>query len=222
MHANRLFRETDKTRLAARWGAHPLATLIAIKSGRPIVGHAPVIFDRDSEGWRLRFHLAAANPLVAAIAAHGEALAVGRGPDAYISPDWYGAPDQVPTWNYLAVECEGPTRAIDEAALVVLLDDLSAQEEARLAPKKPWTREKMIPSVLDRMLKAIVGFEMRPTRFEGVTKLGQNKPQAQRNAAAEALGDHPIAALMRKPAVQPDRSNIAAEISATTRKPSDS
>jgi transcriptional regulator len=222
MHANRLFRETDKTRLALRFRAHPFATLIATKDGRPIAGHAPIVIDRDAEGWRLRFHLAAANPLVAAIAANGEALALGLGGDAYISPDWYGAPDQVPTWNYLSVECEGPTRAVDEAALVAILDDLSAQEEARLAPKKPWTREKMTPSVFDRMLKAIVGFEMRPSRFEGVTKLGQNKPEAQRIAAAAALGDQPVAALMRDPTAQSERARIAAEISATIEKPSDS
>jgi transcriptional regulator len=222
MHANRLFRETDKARLAARLRAHPFATLIAVKDGRPLAGHAPVVIDRDGEGWRLRFHLAISNPLVSAIGASGEALAIGLGGDAYISPDWYGAPDQVPTWNYLSVECEGPTRAIDDMALVALLDDLSAQEEARLAPKKPWTRGKMTPSVFAGMLKAIVGFEMRPTRFEGVTKLGQNKPEAQRRAAAAALGAHPIAALMADPTAQSERANAAIETSETIEKPSDS
>ena len=65
------------------------------------------------------------------------------GPDAYISPDWYGTPDQVPTWNYLAVEAEGPLRRLDEDELTQLLDDLSAEHEARLAPKPAWTRAKM-------------------------------------------------------------------------------
>jgi predicted FMN-binding regulatory protein PaiB len=41
---------------------------------------------------------------------------------------------------------------------------------------------------------------MRPTRFEGVTKLGQNKPEAQRRAAAAAPGTHQIAAMMADPA----------------------
>ena len=54
------------------------------------------------------------------------------GPDAYVSPDWYGAADQVPTWNYLSVEAEGPVAAMDEAGLVDLLDRLSAQEAGAL------------------------------------------------------------------------------------------
>ena len=66
--------------------------------------------------------------------------------DAYVSPDWYESADQVPTWNYVTVEAEGPIVALDEAGLVTLLDDLSAQEEARLAPKPPWTRRRCRPA----------------------------------------------------------------------------
>ena len=30
-----------------------------------------------------------------------------EGPEGYISPDWYGVADQVPTWNYVAVHLVG-------------------------------------------------------------------------------------------------------------------
>ena len=96
---------------------------------------------------RLRFHVARGNRAAAALDG-ARALVSCLGPDAYISPDWYGTPDQVPTWNYLAVEAEGPLRRLDETSCAPLLDDLSAEHEARLAPKPAWTRAKMSPGPL--------------------------------------------------------------------------
>ena len=117
--------------------------------------------------------------------------------DAYISPDWYESADQVPTWNYVSIEAEGSVIALDDAGLVALLDDLSAQEEARLAPKPAWTRGKMSPGRFEAMTRAIIGARLTIERLEGTTKLSQNKSETDRAAVAAALGDHPIAALVR-------------------------
>ena len=81
---------------------------------------------------------------------------------------------------------------------MALLDDLSAQEEARLAPKPPWTRHKMSPGRFETMTRAIVGARMRVERLEGTTKLSQNKDEADRAGVIAALGDHPIARRMRE------------------------
>ena len=35
-----------------------------------------------------------------------------NGADAYVSPDWYVSPDQVPTWLYQAVHLTGPVRTL--------------------------------------------------------------------------------------------------------------
>ncbi len=87
--------------------------------------------------------------------------------------------------------------ALDEAGLVALLDDLSAQEEGRLAPKPPWTRGKMSPGRFEAMTRAIIGARMTVERLEGTTKLSQNKDAADRAGVIGALGDHPIAQRMR-------------------------
>lgn len=86
---------------------------------------------------------------------------------------------------------------LDEAGLVNLLDDLAAQEEARLAPKPPWTRTKMSPGRFDRMTRAIVGARMTIERLEGIIKLSQDKSQADRMGVIAALGSHSIARRMR-------------------------
>jgi transcriptional regulator len=183
MHPAKPFRETDPERLAVLVADVGLALIIGVADGRPLVAHAPVLL----AGRRLRFHLSRANPLAAALEAHPHALAVITGPQAYVSPDWYGLADQVPTWNYLLAEIEGPLRRLDDAEATALLDDLSAVFEARLAPKPPWTRAKMSPGRFEAMLGGITAFEMTVERLEGVRKLGQNKPPEAQAALAEAL-----------------------------------
>lgn len=147
----------------------------------------------------VQFHLSNGNALTKYL--HGtEAVIVVNGPDAYISPDWYEGADQVPTWNYISVELEGPVRKMDREGLVALLDDLSAVREAELAPKKPWTRDKMDPSKFDKMAGAITGFEMEIRGWRPTFKLSQNKSDADRLRAAEELeklGKRAIAHLMR-------------------------
>jgi transcriptional regulator len=196
MHPAVTFHEGEVEPLLAHLTRYPFVTLAAAPEGRLAIAHAPVVVRRLASGLALDLHLARSNLLAPALAQGFGATAVSLATDAYISPDWYGSADQVPTWNYVSVEAEGPVRAMDDAGLVALLDDLSAQEEARLSPKRPWTRAKMSPGRFEAMTRAIVGARLTVERLEGTTKLGQNKTAAERSGVVEALGDHPIAALM--------------------------
>ncbi|HEX8263633.1 MAG TPA: FMN-binding negative transcriptional regulator, partial [Allosphingosinicella sp.] len=161
--------------------------------------HVPALLDGES----LRFHVSRGNLAHSALAGGGDALFVATGPHAYISPEWYGLEDRVPTWNYVAVELEGPVRTLDPEELIRLVDDLSAEQEARLAPKAPWTRGKMSPGRFEGLLKAISGFEMRVAQWRGTAKIDQDKPDSVRARIADALagrGDPAMAAMMRKAA----------------------
>ncbi len=96
--------------------------------------------------------------------------------DAYVSPDWYRTIVAVPTWNYIAVEGVGAVRRLPREELHKLLADLSAQEERKLAPKPPWTMDKVAPERIETMLNAIVGFALTFEHLEGKFKLSQDKP----------------------------------------------
>ena len=192
MHPNRAFHWDDCGELLALLRRISFATIFV---DGPLVVHAPLVVAAPD---RLRFHVARSNRAAASLdGARG--LISCLGPDAYVSPDWYGTPDQVPTWNYLAVEAEGPLRRLDEHELVDLLDDLGVEHEARLAPKPPWTRAKLAQRRFEAMLKAIVGFELTVEALRGTRKLGQNKTAAERLAAADGLAPfhREMAELMR-------------------------
>ena len=201
MHPASAFAEHDQDTLRAFVAARGFAVLAAQGEHGPVTAHAAVLIT----GERLRFHLSAANRMVPVLAVNPRLVAVITGPDAYISPDWYAAADQVPTWNYLAAEIEGDARPLDRAGAATLLDDLSAHFEAPLAPKPPWTRAKMTPARFEALLGGIQAYEVPIRRFEGTTKLSQNKPSevarvAQRLAERGDDGAREIARLMGRPA----------------------
>ncbi|EKD60726.1 MAG: Negative transcriptional regulator, partial [uncultured bacterium] len=131
------------------------------------------------------------------------ALIAVSGPDAYVSPDWYGVEDQVPTWNYVAVHLRGRLEPLPEDALRGHVDALSAEHEARLLPKTPWVSGKMSDGAMPRMLRMILPFRLQIAAVEGTWKLNQNKTDAVRAAAADQLaqqaeaGAQAIARLMR-------------------------
>jgi transcriptional regulator len=199
MHPNRKFQIQDRDSMAALVRELGFGILFVATAEGPRAVHVPVLLD----GERLRFHVSRANLAHPALAAGSHALFVANGPHAYISPDWYGLDDRVPTWNYVAVELEGPVRTLDPDELVRLVDDLSAEQEARLAPKTPWTRDKMSPGRFEGLLKAIAGFEMRVAEWRGTAKIDQDKPDSVRASIADALaerGEPAMAATMRKAA----------------------
>ncbi len=196
MHPNAAFRHEDRDAVRAFAAEIGFGMLFLTTPDGPRVAHVPFVFVDDD---RITFHLARGN----AITKHldgAEALFVVNGPDGYISPDWYGIDDQVPTWNYIAFELQGPVRKMDEAALIAQVDALSENQEIRLAPKPVWTRDKMAHGYFDKLLRGITGFEMTITAWRSTVKLGQNKSAEVRAAAAdgaEAAGNRAIAHLMR-------------------------
>jgi transcriptional regulator len=198
MHPAPLFHVRDEARLLEHLARHSFLTVFAAPDGRPLVAHAPAVVRRLGDGLALDLHLSRANALSSCIAARPRALAVSLAADAYVSPDWYVSADQVPTWNYVSVEIEGPLAPLDETDLIALIDDLSAQEEARLVPKPAWTRGKMSPGSFEKMLRAIVGVRLTIERLEGISKLSQNKGERDLAGVRAALAGHPIAALMRQ------------------------
>lgn len=199
MHPNRKFHIRDRDEMASLVRELGFGVLFVATAEGPRSVHVPVLLD----GERLRFHVSRGNLVHSALAAGGEALFVATGPHAYISPEWYGLEDRVPTWNYVAVELEGPVRTLAPEELVRLVDDLSAEQEARLAPKVPWTRDKMSPGRFEGLLKAITGFEIQVAAWRGTAKMDQDKPGEVRARIADALaqrGELEAAETMRKAA----------------------
>jgi transcriptional regulator len=204
MHPNPAFRQTPADRNIAFARARGFGVLTVNGPEGPLAAHVPFLL--DAEATFADLHLARSNAIIRAGLPAPALLAVS-GPDAYISPDWYGphheVPDQVPTWNYVAVHLRGVLEALPEDALRPHVDALSAEHEGRIAGKRPWTSAKMTEGAMPRMMRMILPFRFRVLSVDGTWKLNQNKPPDVRARAAAALaegnaGGQAIAALMHR------------------------
>jgi transcriptional regulator len=204
MHPNPAFRQTPRDRNLAFARSRGFGVLMLNGPEGPLAAHVPFLLSDD--GSTAHLHLVRSNPIARALAEPQPALIVVHGADSYISPDWYGVPDQVPTWNYVAVHLRGRLAIVDDAEMHAVLDRQSAEFEARLQPKRPWTTGKMPPDLMERMMRQIVPARMEIATVDGTWKLNQNKPDDARKAAADAVERHGIgsdtallASLMRDP-----------------------
>ena len=202
MHPNPAFRQTPAERNLTFARARGFGILTVNGAAGPLLAHVPFLISAD--GTWADLHLARSNAIARSGLPAPAVIAVS-GPDAYISPDWYGLDDQVPTWNYVAVHLRGTLAPLPVETLRDHADALSARFEAELAPKKPWVSGKMAEGTMDRMMRMILPFRLVIGTVEGTWKLNQNKPDPARLSAATALevrtGEppaHGLARLMRQ------------------------
>lgn len=196
MHPNAAFAWDDTEALRAFAQDIGFGMLFMATAEGPRVAHLPFVFLAED---CIGFHIARNNAMTPYLDG-AEALFVVNGPDGYISPDWYGMDNQIPTWNYCAIEMQGNMRQMTQDELIAQSDALSLFQESKLAPKPIWKRSKMADGHFEKMLRGIIGFTMDITVWRGTRKLGQNKPDAARSAAAdgaERSGKRAIADLMR-------------------------
>lgn len=185
MHPNPAFRQAPRAASIAFAHERGFGVLAVGGDGLPMLSHVPFLLAAD--GTQAELHLVRSNPIARACTSPLPARIAVSGPDSYVSPDWYGAEDQVPTWNYVAVHLTGVLESLPRDALWDILNRQAALFEERLLPKPPWTSAKMSAGVMDRMLRAIAPFRLKIEAIDGTWKLNQNKPDEVRLRAAEAV-----------------------------------
>jgi transcriptional regulator len=165
--------------------ANSFALLASQVAGRLWATHIPILSGTRPDGTRyLHGHIARANPQWRDWREGDEALAVFSGPHAYISSSWYDHPN-VPTWNYLAVHVYGRLRLIEGDALRGSVGALLDKYEAH--SRQPVTMEGLPDDLVQRELRAIVGFELDVTEVHGKQKLSQNRDDHNRDLIIEQL-----------------------------------
>ena len=200
MHPNSVFHTQEATANLEFARKRAFGVLAVNGTTAPMLSHIPFLVDGE-DVW---LHLVRSNPIARALKDPLSATIAVSGADSYISPDWYEVPDQVPTWNYVAVHIHGQLEKLDPSELRGILDRESAFFEHQLAPKPEWTADKMTPGVMEKMMRAIVPCRMRVTDVQGTWKLNQNKADDVRLRAADMVeangigtGLSELAALMR-------------------------
>ena len=183
-----LFRETELASLHDFMRSYSFATVITAHDGKPFASHLPLFLESavGSQG-ALTGHMARANPQWKEMQADAEVLITFHGPHTYVSPSWYAAQAMaVPTWNYMAVHAYGKARILPQEELVQALHKLVDENESAYA--QPWKLE-LTQEMREKMLGAIVGFEIVLSRIEGKFKLSQNRsPEDRQRVIVQLAG----------------------------------
>ncbi len=196
-----VFHETDRDALHGLIESHGFATLISPDAIEPMITHLPLLLERGrgAQG-TLIGHVARANPHWRTLHEWPEVVAIFHGPHAYVSPSWYGVQPSVPTWNYAVVHAAGRARLLHEPQALQHITKRLVETFENPRPQ-PW-RMELPADFQQRMLGAIVGFEIEISRLSGKFKLSQNRTLDDRRRVVTALetgsaAEQELAALMR-------------------------
>lgn len=185
MYVPHAFAVDDIPRLQDFMEQFNFATVVTGRAGELTASHVPFLLDRGAGPYgTLRAHIAIRNPQLEDFRAGSQALVIFQGPHSYISPSWYVNSENVPTWNYTAVHAYGAPKIGNKSAMVVLLKDLTAKQEASF--ERPWEFDSDAAWV-QNLLNDIVAFEIRIEKLEGKFKLNQNRKPEDRAGVIEAL-----------------------------------
>lgn len=173
------FQEIDADEIRGLIEAAPLACIVAQTADGLIANHIPLLPAPDGS---LIGHVALANDMHRQIGEGQEVLAIFRGDDAYISPNFYPSKAEhhrhVPTWNYQAVHAYGDISfQHDEHAKRAAVGLLTRTHERRLNGKNGWRMADAPPDYIDQMLRNIVAFRITVKRRLAKSKLSQNREE---------------------------------------------
>ncbi len=160
--------------------------------------HIPFLLEETTGGLVLRGHVARANPHWQVFDGEQPALVVFQGPQGYISPSWGDCEKLVPTWNYIAVHAQGHPRIVEDGPeAVALLAEMTWDREEE---RSGWHVEDLAEGLAERLMAALVVFEMSVERLEGKWKLSQNRSDGDRAAFTSAVareGNGALASVMK-------------------------
>jgi transcriptional regulator len=155
---------------------HPFIILCGVdKQSKPVATHVPVLFEEREDKLFLLAHAMRKQEHTNAFANNQNVLAIFYGPHTYVSASWYENQQSASTWNYQAVHASGILRFLSEEGLQEVLTRLTEKFENN--PHSPSLVQKMDKAYVDKMMQAIIAFEIEVTSVQHVFKLSQNRDE---------------------------------------------
>jgi transcriptional regulator len=175
MYSLPYFKENDQVEVLRFMHEHPFVMLCGSdKNGKPVATQVPVLIKERDGHIFLEGHVMKNTDHHKAFEQNSQVLAVFTGAHTYVSASWYSDPNQASTWNYLSVHAHGKIRFIEEMELRRILDETTSKYEKNDSPA---LFRHLADDYIGRLIKAIVGFEMKVERIENVFKLSQNRDE---------------------------------------------
>lgn len=170
------FKEEDHDEVIQFMKDHPFVFLTGSDTEyNPVVTQVPVFIDEKDGRYFLTGHIMRNTDHHKAFVQNNKVLAVFTGPHTYVSATWYTKPVGS-TWNYMSVHAKGTIRFGDTDELKSVLQRLSLHyENGNTASSTVF--DNLPDEYTERMVKAIVPFEIEVTELKHIFKLSQNRDE---------------------------------------------
>ncbi len=172
------YKEHDKEKIISFMKDHPFITLIGSdKNGRIEATQIPVLVEQREGKIFIYGHIAKKSDHHYAFEENPNVLALFTGPHTYVSGTWYtGNPQQASTWNYISIHARGQIKFLDETFLIELLKKLSLHFENNNTESST-IYDNLPADYKEKLIKAILAFELEVTEMDNVHKLSQNRDE---------------------------------------------
>lgn len=172
------YKEQDKQLVIEFMRNHPFITLIGCDTAlRPVATQVPVLIEEKEGRLFIYGHIAKKSDHHKAFEENPNALALFTGAHTYVSGSWYsGNPQQASTWNYISVHARGEIKFLGEENLVEFLKKLSLYFENNNSQSST-IYDNLPVDYKEKLIKAILAFEIEVTELDNVHKLSQNRDE---------------------------------------------
>jgi transcriptional regulator len=172
------YKEQDKEKIISFMKDHPFITLIGSnKNGRIEATQIPVLVEEKEGKLFIYGHIAKKSDHHYAFEENPNVFALFTGPHTYVSGTWYtGNPQQASTWNYISIHARGQIKFLDETFLIALLKKLSLHFEKNNTESST-IYDNLPADYKEKLIKAILAFELEVTEMDNVHKLSQNRDE---------------------------------------------
>jgi transcriptional regulator len=187
MYSLPYFKESDQHVVLEFIHQHPFAFITGCdQNNKPVATQIPVFIEERNGKLYLSGHMMKQTDHHKAFEKNSNVLCVFTGNHTYVSATWYSDPHQASTWNYMSVHVKGQIRFLDENSLVDVLKKTSLHFENGNTSSTT-VYENLPEEYRNRLIKAIVAFEVEVESIENVFKLSQNRDKESYQHIIEKL-----------------------------------
>jgi transcriptional regulator len=154
---------------------YPFAFLTGCDAeNKPVATQVPVFIEEENGRKLLRGHIMRNTIHHKAFLHNQHVLVVFTGHHTYVSATWYSNPYLASTWNYMSVHVKGIIRFVDDAGLEEIMRKTTLHFE-NYDQQSTTIYDNLPAEFKQRVMKAIVGFEIEVTEMDNVFKLSQDR-----------------------------------------------
>jgi transcriptional regulator len=187
MYSLPYFKESEQQIVLEFIHQHPFAFIAGCdENNKPVATQIPVFIEERDGKLYLSGHMMKQTDHHKAFERSPHVLCVFTGHHTYVSATWYSDPNQASTWNYMSVHVKGQLKFLGEDALVEVLKKTSLHFENGNTNSST-VYDNLAEDYRNKLIKAIVAFEVEVESIDNVFKLSQNRDKESYQHIIEKL-----------------------------------